>query len=42
MDYVSIGSDNGLSPARRQAIICNNAVHFETIFSEILIKTYFF
>ena len=36
MDYVSIGSDNGLSPVWHQAIIWNNAAHFETIFSEIL------
>ena len=36
-----IGSDNGLSPGRRQAIIWTNAgillvVHLETNFSEIL------
>ena len=43
MNRVSIGSDNGLSPIRRQAIIEINAVllpiwPFRTNFSEILIK----
>ena len=43
MDRVSIGSDNGLSPIRRQAIIWNNAGILSigplgTNFSEILIK----
>ena len=43
MNQVSIGSDNGLSPIRRQAIIWTNAGllsigPLETNFSEILIK----
>ena len=42
MNQVSIGSDNGLSPIQRQAIIWTNAGllsigHLGTIFSEILI-----
>ena len=42
-DLTNIGSDNGLSPARRQAIIWTNAGilltgHIWTKFSEILIK----
>ena len=42
-----IGSDNGLSPGRRQAIIWTNAVilligHLGTNFSEILIEIYSF
>ena len=43
VDRVSIGSDNGLSPVRRQAIIWTNAVLFSIVpsgtkFSEIRIK----
>ena len=43
MNWVSIGSDNGLSPIRRQAIIETKAGLFSieplrTNFSEILIK----
>ena len=41
-----IGSDNGLSPGRRQAIIWNNAIlligHLGTNFSEILIEIHTF
>ena len=44
MNRVSIGSDNGLSPIRRQAIIWTNAGLLSigpqgTNFSEILFKT---
>ena len=44
---ISIGSDNGLSPERRQAIIWTNAGFFligplETNFSEILIEIHSF
>ena len=44
MNWVSTGSDDGLSPTRRQTIILTNAVllliePLGTIFSEILIKT---
>ena len=44
MNQVSIGSDNDLSPIRRQAIIWTNAGllsigHLGTHFNEILIKT---
>ena len=43
MNRISIGSDNGLSPIRRQAIIWANAgklfiVPVRTNFSEILIE----
>ena len=43
VNYTIIGSDNGLSPARRQAIIWANAGilligPFETNFGEILIE----
>ena len=42
-----IGSDNGLSPGRRQAIICTNAEillmrPLRTIFSKILIEFHMF
>ena len=37
-----IGSDNGLSPGRRQAIIWTNAGILLTNFSEILVKTQIF
>ena len=45
--FTIIGSDNGLSPGRRQAIIWTNAGilltgHLGTKFSEILIKIYTF
>ena len=44
VNWVSIGSDNGLLPVRRQAIIWTNAGllsigTLQTYFSEILIKT---
>ena len=35
-----IGSDNGLLPGRRQAIICTNAGILRTNFNEILIEIY--
>ena len=43
VNRVTVGSDNSLSPIRRQAIICTNAGllsigHLGTNFSEILIK----
>ena len=46
VNRLSIGSDNGLSPIRRQAIIYTNAgllaiAHLGTYFSEILIKIFF-
>ena len=42
-----IGSDNGLSPGRRQAIIWTNAAmlligHLETNFGDFLIEIYIF
>ena len=47
LNWVIIGSDNGLSPVRRQAIIWTNAEILligppETIFNEILIKIHAF
>ena len=46
-DKTNIGSDNDLSPSRRQAIICTNAGmlsigHLGTNFSEILIEIHTF
>ena len=47
MNRVNIGSDNGLSPGQRQAIIWTNAGIFligplKTNFSEILIEIWVF
>ena len=46
VNQVSIGSDNGLSPIRRQAIISNSGLlsigRLETNFGEILVKTWTF